>query len=125
MLLQKSTQTEYHKICEKLLQEPEIRFAGIIDWMGNLVAGNFKKGVTPLKDEYELRKMFIEVVLRVRIRQEFDYNMGSVEYAAARRRKVVTMTFLLDNGVLFISTNYEIDIDKTARKIIEISRIGV
>lgn len=53
-------QTQYSKICEKLLQEPEIRFAGFLDWMGNLVVGNFKNGVAPLKDESERRKMFIE-----------------------------------------------------------------
>ena len=116
--MQKFIQKTHHqKICEKLLQEPEIRFAGVLDWMGNLIAGDFKKGISPLKDESEQRKMFIEAVLRVRIRQEFDYNMGPVEYAAARRKKVVTMTFQLDEVILFVSTNYEIDIDTTARKI--------
>jgi len=32
---------------EKLLQEPEIRFAGILDPMGNLVAGGFRSDVEP------------------------------------------------------------------------------
>lgn len=79
--------TQFQKICKKLLEEPEIRFAGIIDWMGNLMVGDFRKDVIPLKDESERKKMFMEAVLRVRTRQEFDYNMGSVEYAAARRKK--------------------------------------
>ncbi len=123
MLLEFVKKTQYEKISEKLLKEPEIRFVGILDWMGNLMVGDFRKDTAPLKDESERSKMFIEAVLRVRTRQEFDYNMGSVEYAAARRKKVVTMTFQLEDGVLFISTNYDIDIDKTARKIMKIINI--
>jgi len=51
--------------------------------------------------------------------------MGSVEYAAARRKKVVTITFQLEDGILFISTNYNIDVDKTARKIMKIAMFGL
>jgi hypothetical protein len=114
---------KYQQKCEKLIQEPEIRFAGFLDMMGNLITGGFSKGVMPFKDETERKKMFIEAVLRVRIRQDFDYKLGSVEYAAARRKNVVVMTFLVGDKVLFVSTEYDIEIDKTARKIMEICGI--
>jgi hypothetical protein len=106
--------------CENLVNEPEIRFAGFLDMMGNLIAGKFKPGIEPLKDDSDRKKMFIEAVLRVRTRQEFDENLGPVKYAAARREKVVTLTFLVDNTVLFISANPDIDIDDTAKKILGI-----
>ncbi len=32
----------YHKKCELLLKQPEIRFAGFLDSMGNLIAGGFR-----------------------------------------------------------------------------------
>lgn len=107
-------------ICENLVNESEIRFAGFLDMMGNLVAGKFKTGIEPLKDDDERKKMFIEAVLRIRTRQEFDENLGPVMYAAARRVKVVTITFLVNNTVLFISANPDIDIDDTAKKILSI-----
>ncbi len=110
------------KICDQLTNEPEIRFAGFLDLMGNLVAGQFRKNVKPLKNENERKKMFIEAVLRIRTRQEFDENLGPVEYAAARREKVVTMTFLVGNKVLFVSADPEVDIDITARKILKITK---
>ena len=44
------------EICEKLVTEPEIRFAGFLDMMGNLVAGKFKEGIEPLKDDDERKK---------------------------------------------------------------------
>ena len=105
--------------CEQLVNEPEIRFAGFLDMMGNLLVGKFRTGVEPLKDDSDRKKMFIEAVLRIRTRQEFDENLGPVKYAAARREKVVTLTFLVGQTVLFVSANPDIDIDKTARKILE------
>ena len=109
--------------CEVLLKEPEIRFAGFLDMMGNLVVGSFRDGVKPLKNEDERKKMFIEVVLRIRTRQEFDDNLGPVDYAAARRQKVVTFTFLLEDKVLFVSAEPDVDIDKTAYKIMDLCSI--
>ena len=110
--------------CEKLLKEPEIRFAGFLDMMGNLVAGKFSDDITPLKNENERKKMFIEAVLRIRTRQEFDENLGPVSYAAARRTNVVTLTFLVDDKVLFVSAEPDVDIDKTARKIMDLCSIS-
>ena len=109
--------------CELLLQDPEIRFAGLLDPLGNLVAGGFRIGVEPLKDENEAKKMFIEAVLRQRTREEFDYNLGPVQYGAARRKNAVIMSFPIDKNVLFISAEPFVEIDKTARKIMKICGI--
>ena len=73
--------------------------------MGNLVEGNFKEGIIPLKNEAERKKMFIEAVLRIRTRQEFDENLGPVAYAAARRKNVVVMTFLVNDRYFLFRQN--------------------
>jgi len=113
----------YHKKCNLLLQIPELRFAGFLDSMGNLIAGGFKEGIIPLHDESERQKLYMETVLRVKIRKEFDYDLGSVQYAAARRKKVVTMTFPLNGKVLFVSTELIVNIEDTAEKIMKICGI--
>lgn len=64
--------------------------------------------------------MFVEAVLRIRTRQDFDDNLGPVEYAAARRKNVVTMTIPFEDNVLFISAEPDVDIDKIARKILDL-----
>lgn len=106
--------------CHKVLELPEIRFVGFLDYMGNLTTGDFKKGIIPLKNESERKKMFMEAVLRIRTRQEFDDNLGPVEYAAARRKNVVTMTIPFEKKIVFIAAESNADIDKTARKIIDL-----
>ena len=105
------------------LEEPEIRFACFLDGMGNLIAGGFKEGITPLHDETERHKLHIETVLRAKTEQEFDYDLGKVEYSASRRKKVITYTFELDEMILFASSEPNVDIEKTAQKIIKISGI--
>ena len=109
--------------CEILLQEPEIRFAGVIDSMGHLVAGGMKKGLTPLEAQEDRRKMFMELILRVTTRQEFDSTMGQVKYTASRREKIVVMSFPLEKDVFLVSAKPDVDIEKTAKKVMNLCNI--
>lgn len=113
----------YHKKCDLLLKETEIRFACFLDPLGNLIAGGFKDGVIPLHDESERQKLQIETVLRSKTEQEFDYDLGKVEYSVSRRKKVITYTFDFGEKILFVSSELDVDIENTAQKIIRISGI--
>lgn len=110
----------YDQKCKKLLDEDEIRFAGLINSMGRLVAGGFKAGVNPLEDDAERQKMYMELALRVSMRKEFDYSLGPVKYTASRREKAIMMSFPLDSNVMLVSAEPNVDIDKTANKIMKI-----
>ena len=123
---QSASNLEHQKIQEmydKLLAEPKIRFIGFLDYMGNLLLGGFRKGVVPLKEESERQKIFLEVALRVKTREDFDYNVGPVMYAASRRAKVVMMTFPINSMILFVSTEPEVEIDPFAKRIIQICKL--
>jgi len=119
--LQKSHEyTIFQEKCDRLLKEDEIRFAGLINKMGRLVAGGFKKGINPLEDDAERQKMYMELALRVSMRMEFDYSLGRVKYSASRREKAVMMSFPINNNVLLVSAEPDVDIDKTAKKIMRL-----
>ena len=113
----------FEQKCQNLLKEPEIRFAGLINPMGHLVAGGMKKGMKALEDDADMRKLYMELILRVSTRQEFDQSLGEVEYSASRRKKAVVMSFPIDNKVLLVSANTDVDIDVTAKKIKKIAGI--
>ncbi len=118
MMPQKFLEFEkFEQKCDKLLELDEIRFAGLINNMGKLVAGGFKKGITPLEDDAERQKMYMELALRVSMRMEFDYCLGPVKYSASRREKAVMMSFPINNKVLLISAETWVDIEKLAKKI--------
>ncbi len=114
----------YQKKCDLLLEQSEIRFAGLIDSMGNLLAGGFKDGITPLNDETQKREMCMEVALRTATRRDFDEPLGEVEFAAAKREKVVMISFPLNQNILLISAETNVDINKTAVKVMKIWQVG-
>ena len=110
---------KYQMQCERILSQPEIRFAGIISEMGKLIAGGFKKGIVPLEDDSERQTLYMELALRVATRREFDSSMGRVKYSASRREKVVMMSFPLKNYILMVSAEFSVNIDRLAYKIIK------
>lgn len=106
--------------CNLALQEADVRFAGIINRMGKIVAGGFKKGVKPLVDDAELQKLYLELALRVSMRQEFDYCLGPVKYSASYRENAIVMSFPLDSNILLVSVEPHVQIDAMANKIMRI-----
>ncbi|MGQ0637750.1 MAG: DUF6659 family protein [Nitrososphaerota archaeon] len=106
--------------CKALIQEDEIRFAGLINPMGKLAVGYFKPGIKPLEDDAERQKMYMELALRVSMRKEFDYSLGPVKYAASRREKAVMISFPINSNTLLVSAEPNVDIDKTANKIMKL-----
>ncbi|HXV66023.1 MAG TPA: DUF6659 family protein [Nitrosopumilaceae archaeon] len=112
----------YDDKCKKLLEQEEIRFAGIINDVGTLVSGGFKKEITPLEDDEAKLKSFMEFVSKVSIRKEYDQSLGPINYLAARRDKAVLVSFPfpVSKFVLLISANPSVDIEQLATKVVDI-----
>ncbi len=112
----------YDNKCQKMLDEDEIRFAGIINEDGNLVSGGFKKEITPLENDEAKLKSFMEFVSKVTIRKEYDESLGPINYLAARRDKAVLVSFPfpVSKFVLLISANPSVDIEQLATKVVDI-----
>jgi len=113
----------FQKQCDLLLDDQSVRFAGFIDNMGNLIAGKFKDGITPFHDELARQKLYLEIVLRERTLQDFDYDLGSVDFSVSRRSKITIFTFQFKDNVLFVSTEVNVNLDETAQKIRSICEI--
>jgi hypothetical protein len=112
----------YDDKCERLLQEDEVRFAGIINEQGILISGGFQKGLTPLEGDETKLKSFMEFVSKISIRKEFDESLGPINYLAARRDKAVLVSFPfpVSKIVLLISANPSVEIEKLAKKVVDI-----
>ena len=100
----------------------EIRFAGIINEDGELVSGGFKQGLMPLEDDEIKLKSFMEFVSKISLRKEYDDSLGPINYLAARRDKVVLISFPfpLSRFLLLISAEPSVNIENLASKVIKI-----
>ena len=101
-----------------ILAESEIRFCGLIDCKGELIAGDFKDGIVPFENDARRRQIFQELAHRVANRKGFDANLGRVKYSSSRREKVVMMSFPFGRYILMIIAEPSVNIDKLAWKII-------
>lgn len=111
---------DYHNICEQIKKLDKIRFAGVINERGRLIEGGLNDGVIPLSSEKDDEMLFMELVLRVKMRQEFDKQLGKVKFAMALRDRVLEMSFPIDKYVLFVVSESNTDYGIIPRKILEI-----
>jgi len=112
----------YAEKCNSLLQESEIRFAGIVNKDGKLVAGGFREGITPYENDETKLQSFFEFVSKASIRKELDESLGPINYLAARRDKAVLVSFPfpITQILLLISAEPTVNIESLAKKVVEI-----
>ena len=112
----------YGEKCGQLLKDSDIRFAGIVDKDGKLVAGGFKENLTPHEGDETRLQSFLEFVSKASIRKEYDESLGPINYLAARRNKAVLVSFPfpITQVLLLISAEPTANIENLARKVVEI-----
>jgi len=93
----------YSIMCAQIMKlDPKIRFVGVINNKGRLVEGGMKGGIPTLSSPKEDEMLFMELILRIKMRQEFDAQLGKVKFALALREKILEMSFQINNDVLFV-----------------------
>lgn len=110
--------------CNQLLEEDEIRFAGIVDIDGKLIAGGFKKGIIPHENDETRLQSFLEFVSKASIRKEHDESLGPINYLAARRDKAVLISFPfpITHVLLLVSAEPTANIEGLASKVVTLFR---
>lgn len=104
---------------KNILLEPEIRFCGLIDSTGELIAGDMKSGIIPFENDAKRRQMYQELAHRVANRQGFDSNLGRVKYSASRRENVVMMSFPIGRYIVLVIAEPHVNIDRLGWNIID------
>ena len=113
---------DFDTVCKNVLDlDNRIRFAGIINEKGKLVAGGLRTGLKSLEDPKDDEMLFMELALRVKMRQEFDKQLGPVKFSLSMREKVVVMSFPIGNSqVLYVSADRGLDFASVPMRILEI-----
>ena len=84
------------KICNDIFAlNPNIRFAGIVNKMGTLVAGGMRQSIKPMENEVDTSKLYLESALRSEMRKDFDKEFGKTIYSFLEREKIKAASFPL------------------------------
>ena len=112
---------DYAKVCDSVLAvDPKIRFAGVINERGRLVAGGMRPNVEPLESEKDDEMIFMELALRVKMRKEFDKQLGCVNFAMASRERALAISVPLGEDVLYVVSEPDTDYCVVPQKILKI-----
>ena len=112
---------DYDSICRRIMDlDPKIRFVGVINERGKLLAGGLREGLKSLEDPKDDEMLFTEVALRARMRKEFDAQLGKVKFAMSFRENVIIMSFpIADRDILYVSANTDLDYGKITKMILQ------
>ncbi len=97
--------------CDSLLEEPGMRFAGVVNRMGRLVVGRFREGVKSHLDDKEDGMAYMEFAMEVFLRTEFDDKLGAVEYVLSKRKKINVISIPVGGHVVLVSTEPGADVE--------------
>jgi len=95
--------------CAKLLKMDKIRHVAVINKLGKMVAGQFKKGITPLLNDEKVRMVYMQLMLDLRMRQELDEILGPIDYITSRRRSLTIIAVPTVDYLVVISAERDID----------------
>src|SRR6187200_3113412 len=84
------------KLCDAIFAlNSNIRFAGVVNKMGTLVAGGMGQNVKSMEHKGDSSKLYLESAIRSEMRKDFDKEFGKTIYSFSERKKIKVASFPL------------------------------
>ena len=113
---------DYENLCTLVQKiDSKVRFAGVINSKGRLVAGGMVQSKTRLGDRKRDEMLYMELALRVKMRREFDDDLGKVKFSMSFREKLIVMSFPMENDVLMVSLEKKTQFENIAHSILKLT----
>ena len=101
---------DYEKLCEAVFAlHDDIRYAGVIDDTGLLIAGGMRKGIDSVVDQTNEELYLAQTALRKSMRQRFDESMGRARFAYVEREKISIITYYMNKKILLVTLEPNVD----------------
>ncbi len=108
-------------LCNKLCNDPKIRFCGVINPLGRLVIGGFRDGIKPLDNEDHRQMLYIQSYLEMSMKGEFDDALGNVNFITTYRDNVALISIPMpQNYLLLMSAERNAQIEQIVKKTISL-----
>jgi len=112
---------DYENLCTLIQKiDSKIRFAGMINSKGRLIAGGMVPSKTRFGDRKRDEMLYMELALRVKMRREFDEDLGQVKFSMSFREKLIVMSFPVKDDVLMVSMERKTQFEQIAFQILKL-----
>ena len=102
--------------CNLILEYKGVKFVGVINFLGNLIAGGFKKGITSMGNENTRHMMYMQLKLDLAMRQDYDKLFGPVDYVKSRRAKFTKVSMPVNKYMILLITKNGINCESIIKK---------
>ncbi|WP_100181920.1 DUF6659 family protein [Candidatus Nitrosotenuis aquarius] len=103
------TAKKLEEICNKIsLISPYIRFVGIINTNGELLAYKRREHMTPLLDSTATKNQFAHIAIKTDMEAKFDKSLGEVQFVWEERKKVQTISFAVGKHRVWVSIDKKV-----------------
>jgi len=109
----------FEELCKNVMKiDDEIRFAGILDKNGELVAGGYRDGLTSHLNSDESRMSFHYASRGWESRKNLSHRVGKERFAIIEFEKVKQISIPVDNqNILLMSVEPNTDHDKIMKNV--------
>jgi hypothetical protein len=104
------------KLCIQVFKfDRRVRYAGVLDETGRLIAGGMRRGITSMEPASEDFRLMANLTIQIGTDKTWDQYFGGMQYTFVKREKVNMLTFYLGGkNAMMISTESDLDLDTIA-----------
>jgi hypothetical protein len=101
---------DFTMLCEEVFAlHNDIRYAGVIDDTGLLIAGGMRKGLASMTEKDNDDLYLTQTAIRKSMREKFDKTMGKARFAYIKRERIAMLTFYTAKNILIVSIEPNVD----------------
>ena len=94
----------FDSICSEIASfSPYIRFVGVIDADGHLLAYQRRSNMVPLLNQQNTTRQFAHIAVKTGMEKSFDNSLGEIEFVWEERKRVQTISFGIKDVRVWVS----------------------
>ncbi len=108
--------------CRKVLEKDYfIRFAGVSNHFGHLIATAYREGLVPLMNHDETSRYAVQAAIRAATRETFETRIGELQFSISRYGRLVRATIPIKSSgknkfLLLLSFDIDAEADSIINK---------
>lgn len=103
--------------CTNILNlDSAIRFVGIANRMGTLLATHHRKKLEPLMNEEETKIYSLQAALRAELREDFQKKIGNLTYSLGKYEKIIRATIpinISNKNMFYLLVTFDLNTNAT------------
>lgn len=104
-----------------LAKDHFIRFAGVSNHFGHLIATTYREGLTPLMTHEETSRYAVQAAIRAATRETFETKIGELQFSISRYGRLVRATIPIKSSgknkfLLLLSFDVDAEADSIINK---------